>query len=400
MTTAIFITKFVPSNVGNGGHHRSYQILHDLELAVGRGNVKVISFERWFKEHPPPPQNLNVWAYIARETKRRIAYYRENPARILANTVYTTKQFSIPKFLAHYQQIIKDIPRPAVSIIQHTGFGELVSINSQYGIPTISCVDNLESFDLGTLENRYPRYLLTRRPMLARVVDFANEFQVLAQCGERLFISKVEAGLIGGFGLSAQYYPYLPSGLIRQNLNLIRRSRREAQIQRGLFLVLGSCEHCTTKESFLWFVQQAKIHGLPQGVRVVVVGSQTDRLLSPGIEVPGLELRGWLKQDQLNQLMTSAQAVLVPQLAGFGALTRFSELSCAGIPCIVSKHPINAIDVPPGFEVVTDDWGSWYHAMERLLKNNRHSASGYSIWERNQPKTLRIVVEKMIRNIT
>jgi hypothetical protein len=400
MTTAIFVTKFVPSDIGNGGHHRSYQIVHDLGLVVGRDNVKLISFGGWVKEHPPARQSHNVWAYIAREIKQRIAYYRENPARVLANTIYTPKEFSAPEFMAYYQQVIEDIPKPAVCITQHTGFSELICLNSKYDIPTISCVDNLESFDLGTLENRYPRSMLGRRSMLARMVDFANEFQVLAQCGERLFISKVEAGMIGGLGLSAQHYPYIPVSLIRQRLRYIRQRRTKARVERGLFLLLGSAEHCTTRESFLWFVQQAKTHGLPSGVRVVVAGSKTDTLLPPGVKVPGLELRGWLQQDQLDQLMISTQAVLLPQLVGFGALTRFSELSCAGIPCIVSRHPTCAVDLPPGFEVVTDEWASWYQAMERLLKSDRCTSRGYSSWERTQPKTLETVVRKFLRSLS
>ncbi len=396
MTTAIFVTETIPSDVGNGSHHRSYQILHDLELVVGKENVKLVSFGRWLKEYPPSRQDHNVWAFIAREMRRRIAYYRENPARILANTIYTPRRFSIPEFTAYYQHIIEDIPKPAVCVTQHTGFAEFIGLNSQHDIPTISCIDNLEAFDTGTLENRYPQHMLDRRHMLARVVDFANEFQVLAQCGERLFISKVEAGLIGGLGLSAQYYPYLPVGLIRHRLRYIRRNRTEARIQRGLFLALGDAKHCTTGESFLWFVQQAKTHGLPDGVRVIIVGSKTDTLLPPGVEVPGLELRGWLKQDELDQLMTSVQAVLVPQRLGFGALTRFSELSCAGIPCIVSKHPTYAIDLPPGFEVVTDEWASWYHAMERLANSDRRISTGYSSWEQTQPRTLETVIKELV----
>ena len=253
MTTAIFVTKYVPSDVGNGAHHRSYQILHDLELAVGRDNVKLISFGQWLKEYLPSRQDHTVWAFIAREMRRRIAYYRENPARILANTIYTPKEFSVPQFMDYYQHIVQDIPRPVFCIIDHTGFKELIRLNSQHDMPTVICNHNLESLDTGTLENRYPRHMLDRRHMIARVVDFANEFQVLAQCCERLFISKVESGLIGGLGLSAQYYPYLPVGLIRHRLRYIRRNRTEARIQRGLFLVLGDAKHCTTGESFRWF---------------------------------------------------------------------------------------------------------------------------------------------------
>jgi len=394
MTTVIFVTQFFPSDIGHGGDHRAYQIFHDLGLAVRDDNVKLVSFPQWIREHPPSRPNLNVLAFIAREARRRMAYYRENPARIFANTVYTPKHFSIAEFVDHYRNIIKNLKKPTVCITQHTGFAELIDLNSQYGIPTISCIDNLEAFDTGAFENRNLRH------MLPRVVDFANEFNVLAQCAERLFISRVETGLIGGLGLSAQYYPYLPVGPIRKRLNFIRRRRTGGQIERGLFLLLGSAGHHSTRKSFLWFLQQAKIHGLPDGVRVVVVGSKTDTLLSPGVEVPGLEFRGWVQQDDLDQLMTSAQAVLMPQHSGFGALTRFAELSCAGIPCIVSRHPTYAIDLPPGFEVVGDEWVAWYRAMECLVKSNRRIITGYSRWERNQSRTLEAVTAKLLRNVS
>ena len=394
MKTAIFVTQFVPRDVGHGGDHRAYQIFHDLGLAVGKNNVELISFPQWVREHPPSRPNLNVWTFTVRELRHRVAYYKENPARIFANTVYTPKRFSIPDFLAYYRNMVEDIKKPAVCIIEHTGFAELIDLNSQYGIPTIGCIANLEAFDTGDLENRYPRHVL------ARVVDFANEFHVLAQCDKRLFISKVEAGLIGGLGLSAQYYPYLAVGSIRRRLENIRRNRAKAQIERGLFLLLGSAGHCSTRESFLWFVQQAKTHGLPDGVRVVVAGSKTDSLLPPGVEVPGLEFRGWLQQDQLDRLITSTQVVLMPQRSGFGALTRFSELSCAGIPGIVSMHPTYAVDLPPGIEVVDDEWGAWYHAMERLIKSNQRISTGYSTWERTQPKTLEAVIGKLLRSMS
>ena len=394
MTTAIFVTHFVPSDVGHGGNHRAYQILHDLKLAVGENNVELISFPRWEQERGSVRHDPNLCACIARDVKRRVAYYRENPARVFANTIYSPKRFSIPDFLTYYRHIIKEIPRPAVCIIEHTGFTDLIRLNSQYGIHTISCIENLESFDTAILKNR------SRHDMLARVVDFANEFHILAQCTERLFISKVEAGLIGGLGLSAQYYPYLPVGLIRQRLELIRRSRRTAPIERGLFLLLGTAGHNTTREAFLWFVRQAYTYGLPNGVRVVVAGWKTDSLLSPGVQVPGLEVKGFLEQDELDRLMMSAQAVLVPQRAGFGALTRFSELSCAGIPCIVSKHPTYAVDLPPGIEVVSDEWVAWYEAMEQFIKNDRRIHARYRTWERNQPRTLETLMGRLLRSVS
>ena len=230
--------------------------------------------------------------------------------------------------------------------------------------------------------------------MLARTVDFANEFDVLTRCAERLFISHVEAGLIGGLGLSAQYYPYLPVGRIRRRLDRIRGCR--APSERGLFLLLGSTAHHTTREGFLWFVKQAQAHGLPEGARVVVVGLQTDTLLPAETDIPGVVFRGWVEQTELDQLMTEARAVLMPQRIGFGALTRLPELSCAGIPSIVSRHPTRSLDLPPGINVVDDDWETWYAAIAHDIESPRKvSAAEYKRWEHAQPRTLRRALDRL-----
>lgn len=88
----------------------------------------------------------------------------------------------------------------------------------------------------------------------------------------------------------------------------------------------------------------------------------------------------------------------MPQRIGFGALTRFSELSCAGIPSIVSRHPTYAVDLPPGVEVVTDEWDAWYRAIERHVKDDRRVITGYRVWERTQPKALETVIGRMAQS--
>lgn len=382
---AIFVSRYDVRPVGHGGYHRTYQIQHDLELAVGKNNVVTIG-NPWMRY-----EHLNPLVRVVRLSLRALAPYVENPYKLLARTYCTTKLYSFPDLLAYYEEVVRDIAKPAVCIIDHPGFADLVSINLRHGIPTISCTQNLEAFDTSVLYHR------RKWGMHAKVIDFANEFGVFAQCAERLFISKVEAGLISGLGLPSYYYPYLPVGVIRERLKRIRQERSKGHIEPSLFLMLGTAGHDTTRESFAWFIQNAQAYGLPSGVKVVVGGLQTDELLPPGSSVPGLELKGWLEQDDLDQLLVRAKAVLAPQRFGFGALTRLPELSCAGIPFVVSRHATYAVDSPPGVEIVDDFWDEWYARMEQVARSKSYLPEGdYYAWEEGQTKTLETVVKKLL----
>jgi glycosyltransferase involved in cell wall biosynthesis len=208
----------------------------------------------------------------------------------------------------------------------------------------------------------------------------------------------VETGLLGGLGLSAYYYPYLPVGAIRQKLDMICRQRLEADQDPGLFLMLGSAGHHTVREAFAWFVQNAQAYGVPEGIRVLVGGSKTDELLPAGSSVPGLELQGWLEQSDLDRLLLQARGVLAPQQRGFGALTRLSELACAGLPVITSRHPTYALDPTPGLHIADDDWQSWCQQMVQLNRNETHlSTTDYKAWEESQPKPLGMVVKRLLK---
>lgn len=390
LPTILFVTPFVPSAVGHGGTHRSYQIFHDAELIVGKEHLRLISFAQWRNS-----RRTHTLLDFVRRARRRVADYLENPYKFLVFTHYSARGYDYSDFCAYYEECIREIPKPIVCIIEHTSFSSVIRINSHYGIPTISCIQNLESLDSSALyyesRGKWASY--------ARSIDFNNEFRVLAQCTERLFISKVEAGLISGLGLPSHYYPYLPVGAIHQRLQWIRQERAKGYIEPGLFLMLGSTGHYTTKSSFLWFIQNAQTHGLPNGVRVVIVGDQTRETLSSGSLVPEIELRGWLDQDEFDHLLIQACAVLAPQRLGFGALTRLPELSCAGIPVVTNSHPIYAINPPPGLAVLDDHWLSWYNKIEELMAQPYSFGGEYNAWAESQPKTLESTIKNLLKDL-
>ena len=410
--TVIYLTHTTPSEVGNGGVHRSYQVLHELKQIVGPENVLLLTEDfRSPLVNNAAPKDLNgrrrpdqpplkQWARMRAGTAAR---FIKNPYRLFHRTIFGTGLHPIIK--DYYSRKVKEMAGPAVCVIDHTRFTELIAINRDRGIPTISCTQNLDALgdDFDSLASNLaacsdPNVKTKQRlAVYATMTDFANELQSLAQCNERLFLSKIEAGLMSGLGLSYHYYPYLPVGGLRKRQEEIRRRRLSSSKEPGLFLLVGSASYAPIRQSCEWFIQQTKNHGLPPGVRVVVVGSGTNKLLPPGESVSGVELKGWTEQEELDLLLVRAQGVLVPQQFGFGAPTRLAELSCAGIPVIGCQHPTFAIDPPPGFHLTEGTWDAWYERIEQLnCQNTGVTEADYNDWEAAQPKPLGKVVQDLL----
>ena len=410
----ILVSQFEPTPIGHGGNHRAYQIVRDLaEIACGLDPL-VVTWPGYWAQHPPQPAPtpdrrqmssvrlaaLAVFCPCAALSRRhaaplrhaaRLAWQRlpyltaADPVDLLDERSNIDHLYSSRSFAVDYERLVTSMDEPLVCVVEHVGFADVLATNEAHGIPTVACVENLESLD--TAAEIVPQQ---KRSTYHIALELAEEVRILAKCQARVFISKVEAGLIGGLGLSATYYPYLPVGDIRARLLAIRSERAHGIIQRGLFLMVGSATHSTTEASFRWLTRQVQEFGLPPGIQVVVAGAGTERLLPPGVCVPGLELRGWVDQPELDALLLRAQAVLIPQLLGFGALTKVPELSYAGVPMIVSRHAVYAVDLPPGVSVVNDDWGEWVQAMSSIAVNSAVVPQlEYDAWEQTQPRPLR-----------
>ena len=358
MSNVIILSRFDPSPVGNGGNHRSYQIQWDCIQAFGASNVTTVSRSRWWKQ---ARSSLGRWGVLKWKLTQRLSHLYRNPGKAFVRGNLAIGRYKIPGLIAHYRKLVGTIQRPAVCAIEDIGFSDFISINANCGIQTVACPHNIESLDAGPLRMHSKLY------NLVRLTDFADEFGILSRCAERLFISKAETGLIGGLGLAARYYPYRPVGEIRQGLEIIRKRRERNQLVPGLFLMIGTAGHKSTATSFRWFIENAFRHGLPQGVKVIVAGTKTDQLdTTTGSPPKAFEFRGWIEQAELDDLLSCAQGVLIPQLDGFGTLTRLSELVCAGVPVIASRHPMMAIDSIPSVVTVKDDWKTWYQAIQQL----------------------------------
>lgn len=392
--------------------------------ALGERRVAVLSLPQWLRTRPAgndslgrasrakgcpfretlrrvgrriPP--LRRMSKAIRESKMQMRLQRvrerlpyltvDHPIDLLAGVGSTTNAFATAEIDQYYEDAVRQLGNDVVCVIEHVGFSRLLPINRRLGIPTISCVQNIEAFDtIAPANGRHDREIYLA------AIEFADEIQILAQCVARLFISKIEVSLVSGLGLRSEYYAYVPVGELRRHFDWLREARTEHSTTSRRFVMLGSGDHSTTWDAFSWFVNCARSIGLPKGIQVVVVGSGTDRLLPPGESVQGIELRGWVEQDELSRLLTTSQGVLCPQRVGFGALTRLSELACAGVPVISSRHPTYAIDLPPGISVVDDEWDKWCGGIEEFArKSPRFDHEDYLSWEAKQPQPIGAVVE-------
>jgi hypothetical protein len=403
----IFFVQAAPNPVGNGSNHRAYQVAHDLRTVAGEDQVTIFDYNAEMRALAAQPvervarrqlsQLAPAWSGWLRRFRRELHNGRSMAREWLRQFTLVTggprgqgppganrtlDRYNDARVFARYFERVRTLPRPLVCVVRHSNFARLAWANRQLGISTIACPANLEAFDVGVT-----RLDGSARTLYLTALNFSDELRMLAACDARLFISRVETGLVNGLGMPAHYYPYRPVGAIRQTMLAIRQLRATVAPQPGLFVMLGSANHPTTGAAFRWFLQNATAYGLPAGARVIVCGRTTEGLAATQAH-PAIELRGWVDQDELNGLLAAAQGVLLPQHTGFGGLTRLAELSCAHIPGIVSTHATHAVQpMPPGFVTAEETWSAWQEGMRQLMQTRSAPdamASLYAAWEAGQ----------------
>ncbi|MBV9170482.1 MAG: hypothetical protein JOZ81_10400 [Chloroflexi bacterium] len=391
----VFVSYRRPAVDGDGGNHRTYQILLDLQAEFGPENVWSLSLEEWIADSKPVIQpTTNRWRDLVARMRRRAGRTFENPYKLLTREAWShSVRFGTRGVLRReFVQFYRDRTRADLCVVDHPMFDDIRSSNQELGISTVIATHNIESLDVGRV--RLDRQL----HLQAAGVDFANELYALARYDERFAISKVEASLLTGVGLSCHYYPYLPCGQIRENLLRIAHERQRRASERDLFLIVGTANHAPTRKSLEWFLEHATLYGLPAGARVVVVGDKVTQLALHKLR--GVEIRGRVSQAELQRLLLQACCAIVPQRMGFGALTRLPELACAGVPTLTFPHAALAIDPPPGVRVLTDDrWHTLSNAMMEMIQRTRNlDVADYEDWERRTARPFAPAMRRILES--
>lgn len=400
-----FVSYRAASAEGDGGNHRTLQILRDLQAEFGRDQVIHLALEEWASRaeswQATRRDAVTRLQDVPRRMRQRLARMTENPYGLLRREGWSrTADFGtrgvLPReFCEHYaNQVLRKGIR--VGVVDHPQFDQIRRLNAQAGVPTIITGHNLESLDVGRL--RFASQITTQRVG----VDFGNELWSLSQFDARLAISRVEEAVLNGVGLSCRYYPYLPHGEVGARLRTIAIERQRHAPQRELFLVMGTAFHAPTRRSMEWFLEHAAREGLPDHARVVVVGSHVAELVPPNQTIPGVTIRGRVSDAELTELLLQVGTALVPQRMGFGALTRIPELACAGVPSLVFRHAGAALDLPPGVRVLdNDDWWTLAESICAAMDEPQPTIDphAYCAWEASQARPLGATLRQLAATV-
>lgn len=388
-----------PVPIGTGGHHRSYQIVHDLTSAFP--SAEQVIFHPWQDQPVTFPEKRGYsWSSYRTEFALRFRFLSQfirkwaSPYRLLGILFdqYSDQNHYLPFDFKEYQKFLDQNTTVDLCLVDHPVFLEVVRMNHKHNIPTILCTQNLESFD------RYAISTERQGNALPFLMGFQQELKFYAACDERLSISKAETWLLNGLDLPTQYYPYLPVGEIRQNLLAVREKRKNRPVDRSLFLVLGTSTHSPSGHGFRWLLKNIQTQGLPADVRIIFVGKGTLNFREEFGNLPGVEFKGWLENDELTEMMVSTTTVLVPHLTGFGSQTRIPEMACAGIPTLVSAHALTSMNPPPGVTPIPNVWEAWHTAILQSAQDSSHLVdwNDYLDWEKQQPKPMAKLAEKYL----
>lgn len=387
-----------PSPVGTGGNHRAYQIFHDIKSICSNAEIITLSQEEIQKT-----TNTTNTANTTRKGYTWKDYLSEFIERLkftfrfarLGGSPYRLLEHIFQSYYNHnhyfkiddeaYTSILKKHSPIDLCIIDHTLLFEIQRLNAKLEIPTWIFPQNIETFDRYALAN------FRNKETIPFMVSFQQEIQTMMSYKNRFVISNTEAWVWNGLDIPVHYYPYLPVGEIRDSKLKIREIRGKGNIDPGLFLMVGTSTHKTTEQSFEWFFNLILQNSLPKDCRVIVVGNKTENYREKYKEHLGLDFRGWVEEKVLEDLMCTARAVLIPQLTGFGAVTRITEMACAGIPVLVSNHAVQSFDVPPDVISLPNQWEAWFDAMKSIKENDKKilpDLESYLTWEKLQANPL------------
>jgi hypothetical protein len=338
----IYLTPFSPRELGNGGYQRSYQIFHDLTTAFPDDNVFPVTWSNIPRDYPLEPNEKlpNACSRLIRRGKRMLRNFSSEkgvyPAEIML-------KYNGPPHIDFYQRLIQRCTRqgPTIAISTCAAFTDALAVNRSEKIPTILCPQNLDSLVSLASTNLTPDCVRTASN------SFAAEILEYSKCDLVLPISRTEHAISCGIGLQSELYPYRPVGSVSDRFSALR-NLRSSSAKRNFFLVLGNAGFGPTYKNMQAFIDNIYSEGNTEKPNLIFAGLNTDTLKADKRYESSIELLGIVSDLKLNQLLSECSAAIVPVSRGFGAITRLSDLSCAGVPVLTLKTPLLSIQAPPG----------------------------------------------------
>ena len=203
-----------------------------------------------------------------------------------------------------------------------------------YGKKVIAIPHNLESL----VPNQISSISFKKAPDW-----YKEEISYLSKCNFVFCISQEETWLLKLFGINAFYLPYYPTDSTIDLLKEIRNKRITKQktgVKRKI-LMFGSADNQPTKIGILDRIKVLQKFAF-ENIQFIIAGFNT-HLLSTYIEPSdNIILFGTLEKEQLINLLTEVDALLIHQPPTTGALVKIPEMLFAGIPIIANSNSVRS----------------------------------------------------------
>ena len=382
----LFISDVDPGPTVGGGPRRTHQILHELKVIYGDENVRSLCVRDIFNSRGGSESRLG--RYFSRATSMVT-----NPLQICSADRYSTRSYS-RNDLKCYRKVIETLDDGDLCVLEGFGVAGLAECNASYGFKTLvapwaieSLTANLEGMTTafkGIHSHHSTR--AGRMYLRSTFTSLANEFIALSGITKTCLLSRLENDFLQAAGLSSGYAPYYPIGEAEQSLHEIRNSRR---VERGLFLICGGA-NAQNRMALEAFLRNLRPQDVPKRSSIAIVG--LEKLPEDWwSHVRGsVRFLGRLPQAEFDELLSRTQAVLIPQLVGFGCMTRTADMLCAGIPVVADSIVANATGKLPGVVYVPKTADGWRIVLHAAVESAQvASAEEYESWLADQRASVR-----------
>jgi glycosyltransferase involved in cell wall biosynthesis len=363
----LFIGQGAADVTAGGGARRTYQLLYELRRAFGPERVAFCTFG----DLRTAPASAGEWigdaaAHLAVRA-RKVA---ENRAHLFYKSGFSALSRKVARA---YRARLETLPRLQICIVEDPNLAQLRYINDAAGIRTILapwCLNALTQYlpplvrGLNAARARADT-LRDRAAVRAAFAFQGDEVMLHARAERSWMLSQVEQGFLRSLGLPAEYVPFYPVGDAMTQLQDLRRRRSVATIDPGLFVISGSPIH-QNNLALAELLASLDLERLDAGVRIAVTGFDRRQIDFSRYASAKVQFLGRLDNAAFGDLLVKACAVLVPQIAGFGCLTRILEMLAAGIPVLADAMTTSATGPMPGAIYVAPGETRWPDAIKAM----------------------------------
>ena len=127
MPSIVFVARPLPSDIGPGGKHRTYQLEHDLKLGFGADQVHTLSLMDWRARHAGGQAAPTSTPPLTSRIVRRLRDCLDNPFGVLHGTGYSSRTFAPRGFVREYRALLERLAQPIVTVIDDARFAGIVA---------------------------------------------------------------------------------------------------------------------------------------------------------------------------------------------------------------------------------------------------------------------------------